>query len=74
MDPQIYREMGLNDSEYAQILETLGREPSITEDRECMPSCGRSIAATSIPGLYWRLFAKYKEAQDTGAVENAGRD
>ena len=29
--PQVYREMGLTDGEYAQILVILGREPSITE-------------------------------------------
>ena len=31
IDPKIYREMGLNDGEYAQIVETLGREPTLTE-------------------------------------------
>ena len=71
MDPQIYREMGLNDSEYALILETLGREPSITEIGMYAvmwsEHCGYKY---SRPVL--RLFAKYKEAQDTGAVENAG--
>ncbi len=71
MDPQIYREMGLNDSEYAQILETLGREPSLTEIGMYAvmwsEHCGYKY---SRPVL--RLFAKYKEAQDTGAVENAG--
>ncbi len=71
MDPQIYREMGLNDSEYALILETLGREPSLTEIGMYAvmwsEHCGYKY---SRPVL--RLFAKYKEAQDTGAVENAG--
>lgn len=71
IDPKIYREMGLNDSEYALILETLGREPSITEIGMYAvmwsEHCGYKY---SRPVL--RLFAKYKEAQDTGAVENAG--
>ena len=31
IDPQVYREMVLNDSEYALVLEALGREPTITE-------------------------------------------
>ncbi len=71
LDPKIYREMGLNDGEYAQILDTLGREPSITEIGMYAvmwsEHCGYKY---SRPVL--RLFSKYKEAQDTGAVENAG--
>ena len=31
IDPAVYREMGLNDAEYRQIVETLGREPTYTE-------------------------------------------
>ena len=31
IDPRIYRERGLSNSEYALIVETLGREPSYTE-------------------------------------------
>jgi phosphoribosylformylglycinamidine synthase II len=71
IDPRIYREMGLNDGEYAQILETLGREPTITElgmyAVMWSEHCGYKY---SRPVL--RLFKKYKEAMDTGAVENAG--
>ncbi len=71
IDPQVYREMGLNDSEYAQVLETLGREPTITElgmyAVMWSEHCGYKY---SRPVL--RLFQKYKEAMDTGAVENAG--
>ena len=71
IDSTIYREMGLNDSEYALILEALGREPSITElgmyAVMWSEHCGYKY---SKPVL--RLFKKYKEAMDTGAVENAG--
>ncbi len=71
IDKAIYREMGLNDSEYALILEALGREPSITElgmyAVMWSEHCGYKY---SKPVL--RLFKKYKEAMDTGAVENAG--
>ena len=71
IDPTIYREMGLNDSEYALILEALGREPSLTElgmyAVMWSEHCGYKY---SRPVL--RLFQKYKEAMDTGAVENAG--
>ncbi|MDQ2799142.1 MAG: AIR synthase related protein, partial [Armatimonadota bacterium] len=71
IDPQVYREMGLNDGEYAQVLETLRREPTITElgmyAVMWSEHCGYKY---SRPVL--RLFQKYKEAMDTGAVENAG--
>ena len=63
--------MGLNDAEYAQIVDTLGREPSITElgmyAVMWSEHCGYKY---SRPVL--RLFARYKEAMDTNAVENAG--
>ncbi len=71
IDPQMYREMGLNDSEYALILEALGREPSMTElgmyAVMWSEHCGYKY---SKPVL--RLFKKYKEAMDSGEVENAG--
>ncbi len=71
IDPTTYREMGLNDAEYAQIESTLGREPSITElgmyAVMWSEHCGYKY---SRPVL--RLFARYKEAMDTNAVENAG--
>ncbi len=69
--PAVYREMGLNDGEYAKILDTLGRTPTITElgmyAVMWSEHCGYKY---SRPVL--RLFKKYKEAMDTGAVENAG--
>jgi len=71
IDPKIYREMGLNDSEYQQILDTLGREPTYTEIGMYAvmwsEHCGYKY---SRPVL--RLFAEYKKAQETGALENAG--
>ncbi|HEX5324165.1 MAG TPA: phosphoribosylformylglycinamidine synthase subunit PurL [Capsulimonadaceae bacterium] len=71
IEPSVYREMGLNDSEYQKILDTLGREPTITElgmyAVMWSEHCGYKY---SRPVL--RLFKKYKEAMDTGAVENAG--
>ena len=71
IDPQVYREMGLNDAEYAQVEATLGREPTMTElgmyAVMWSEHCGYKY---SRPVL--RLFQKYKEAMDTGAVENAG--
>ncbi len=63
--------MGLNDAEYAQIEQTLGREPTLTElgmyAVMWSEHCGYKY---SRPVL--RLFKKYREAMDTGAVENAG--
>ena len=71
IDPKIYREMGLNDAEYAQVEATLGREPTLTElgmyAVMWSEHCGYKY---SRPVL--RLFKKYQEAMDTGAVENAG--
>ena len=71
IDPQVYREMGLTDGEYAQILGVLGREPSITEIGMYAvmwsEHCGYKY---SRPVL--RLFKKYAEAMDAGEVENAG--
>jgi len=70
-EPRLYLEMGLNESEYSKILETLGREPSITElgmyAVMWSEHCGYKY---SRPVL--RLFSKYKEAMDSGEVENAG--
>ena len=71
IDPKVYREMGLNDAEYQQILDTLGREPTYTEIGMYAvmwsEHCGYKY---SRPVL--RLFAEYKKAQETGALENAG--
>jgi phosphoribosylformylglycinamidine synthase subunit PurL len=71
MDPKIYREMGLNDSEYAQIVAVLGREPNYTEigmySVMWSEHCGYKY---SRPVL--KAFAEYKKAQESGALENAG--
>jgi phosphoribosylformylglycinamidine synthase II len=71
IDPCVYREMGLNDAEYALVEKTLGREPTMTElgmyAVMWSEHCGYKY---SRPVL--RLFKKYQEAMDTGAVENAG--
>ncbi len=71
IDPKTYREMGLNDAEYAQIERELGRAPNLTElgmyAVMWSEHCGYKY---SRPVL--RLFARYKEAMDTNAVENAG--
>src|SRR5258706_5385647 len=63
--------MGLNDLEYQQIEGILGREPSITElgmfavmwSEDCGYKYPRPVLA---------LFKTYKEAQEKGALENAG--
>jgi len=71
VSPAVYREMGLNDSEYALIVETLGREPSYTEigmySVMWSEHCGYKY---SRPVL--KAFAEYRKAQETGALENAG--
>lgn len=69
--PEIYREMGLNDAEYHRIEEILGREPSETElgmfavmwSEHCGYKYSRPVLS---------LFKTYKEAQEQGALENAG--
>ena len=68
---QAAREMGLNEQEYQQILDTLKREPTLTElgmfsvmwSEHCGYKYSRPVLA---------LFKTYKEAQETGALENAG--
>ncbi len=65
------REMGLNEAEYQQILGIQGREPTITElgmfsvmwSEHCGYKYSRPVLA---------LFKTYKEAQESGALENAG--
>ena len=65
------RDMGLNAAEYQQILDTLGREPTYTElgmfsvmwSEHCGYKYSRPVLA---------LFKNYKEAQESGALENAG--
>ena len=69
--PQMIRDMGLNAAEYQQILDTLGREPTYTElgmfsvmwSEHCGYKYSRPVLA---------LFKNYKEAQESGALENAG--
>ncbi len=71
IDPKIVREMGLNAAEYEQIVATLGREPTLTElgmyavmwSEHCGYKYSRPVLA---------LFKNYKEAQEQGALENAG--
>ncbi len=69
--PAIYREMGLNDSEYDEIVRTLGRTPTYTEigmySVMWSEHCGYKY---SRPVL--KAFAEYKKAQESGALENAG--
>ncbi|MDX1933792.1 MAG: phosphoribosylformylglycinamidine synthase subunit PurL [Capsulimonadales bacterium] len=71
IDPAVYREMGLNDSEYQLILDVLQREPSYTEigmySVMWSEHCGYKY---SRPVL--KAFAEYKKAQESGALENAG--
>lgn len=69
--PEIYRSMGLNDSEYALILQMMGREPSLTElgmfavmwSEHCGYKYSRPVLA---------YFKKYKEAMEGSGLENAG--
>ena len=69
--PNVYREMGLNDEEYAKITEVLGRHPTYTEvgmyavmwSEHCGYKYSRPIL---------RLFKKYREAIDGAGLENAG--
>jgi len=69
--PSVYREMGLNDAEYAEIVRTLGRTPTYTEVGMYAvmwsEHCGYKY---SRPVL--KAFAEYKKAQESGALENAG--
>jgi len=71
ISPDIYREMGLNDIEYQRIEAILGREPTETElgmfavmwSEHCGYKFSRPVLA---------LFKSYREAQEQGALENAG--
>ncbi len=71
ISPDIYREMGLSDIEYQQVEGILGREPTETElgmfavmwSEHCGYKFSRPILA---------LFKNYREAQEKGALENAG--
>ncbi len=67
----LHRELGLNDSEYARIQSIMGREPTLTElgmfsvmwSEHCGYKYSRPILS---------LFRRYREAQEKGALENAG--
>ncbi len=71
MEPRLYRDMGLNDGEYQQILAILGHKPTLTElgmfavmwSEHCGYKYSRPVLA---------LFKNYKAAQESGALENAG--
>jgi phosphoribosylformylglycinamidine synthase len=71
MNLQVAREMGLNESEYQKVLDILKREPTLTElgmfavmwSEHCGYKYSRPVLA---------LFKNYKEAQETGTLENAG--
>ncbi|MEI6915824.1 MAG: AIR synthase related protein, partial [Armatimonadota bacterium] len=69
--PAIWRGMGLIDEEYAQIKEILGRVPTYTElgmyAVMWSEHCGYKY---SRPVL--KLFARYREQLERGALENAG--
>jgi phosphoribosylformylglycinamidine synthase subunit PurL len=69
--PKVYREMGVSDAEFAQIVEVLGRTPSYTElgmyAVMWSEHCGYKY---SRPVL--KAFAEYKKAQESGILENAG--
>ncbi|MCS7065619.1 MAG: AIR synthase related protein, partial [Fimbriimonadales bacterium] len=69
--PEIWREMGLSDEEYALIMQLMGREPTDTElgmfAVMWSEHCGYKY---SRPVL--RLFRKYREALEGAGFENAG--
>ncbi len=68
---EVYREMGLTDQEYERVVGILGREPTETElgmfavmwSEHCGYKYSRPVLS---------LFARYREAQASGALENAG--
>ncbi len=69
--PEVWREMGLTDEEYARIVNLLQREPTDTElgmfAVMWSEHCGYKY---SRPVL--RLFKRYREALEEGGFENAG--
>jgi phosphoribosylformylglycinamidine synthase len=68
---EVYREMGLTDQEYERVVGILGREPTETElgmfavmwSEHCGYKYSRPVLS---------IFARYREAQASGALENAG--
>ncbi len=69
--PEVWREMGLSDDEFRQVERILGRTPTYTElgmfAVMWSEHCGYKY---SRPVL--RLFRRYREQLDSGALENAG--
>ncbi|MFY7953177.1 MAG: phosphoribosylformylglycinamidine synthase subunit PurL, partial [Armatimonadaceae bacterium] len=69
--PDVYKGMGLSDSEYAQLVDVIGRTPTYTEvgmvSVMWSEHCGYKY---SRPVL--KAFSEYKKAQESGALENAG--
>ncbi|MFM9874269.1 MAG: phosphoribosylformylglycinamidine synthase subunit PurL [Fimbriimonadaceae bacterium] len=71
MAPEVYRSMGLRDSEFERIVGLMGREPSLTEvgmfavmwSEHCGYKYSRPIL---------NYFSKYKEAMEGDGLENAG--
>ena len=71
INPEVYRSMGMNDAEYEQVVKILGHEPTETElgmyavmwSEHCGYKYSRPVLA---------LFKTYKEAQESGSLENAG--
>ncbi|MFQ3678198.1 MAG: phosphoribosylformylglycinamidine synthase subunit PurL [Fimbriimonadaceae bacterium] len=69
--PEVYTSMGLNEGEYARIVELLQREPTYTElgmfavmwSEHCGYKYSRPVLA---------LFKKYREAMEGAGLENAG--
>lgn len=69
--PEVYRSMGLEDSEYRRICELMGREPNLTElgmfavmwSEHCGYKYSRPVLAH---------FARYREALEGQGLENAG--
>ncbi len=45
-EQKLYREMGLTDEEFARIEAIFGETAELHGNRQFLPSCGRSIAAT----------------------------
>ncbi|MBS1711581.1 MAG: phosphoribosylformylglycinamidine synthase subunit PurL [Armatimonadetes bacterium] len=71
MAPDVYRSMGLRDSEFERIVGLMGREPSLTETGMFAvmwsEHCGYKYSRPIL-----RYFAEYKKAMDGAGLENAG--
>lgn len=71
MSPDVYLSMGLRQSEYDQIVDMMGREPTLTEvgmfavmwSEHCGYKYSRPVLS---------YFSKYKEAMEGDGLENAG--